>query len=193
MNTKTEPATPSRLFLLRVRLRDLDAPHTVCRQRGWELCRDQPTFRWCGPPTADITLSPGLGRCAHALVIPGCRSEIGLQARGDHWQPLWDHGNDLETVLGAGCRLLWRAYALEVIDRAAREHGHALGLPLEIGDTRRVRVVAPRSSHHARICLGGKDEAVLRTFGLQAQTTFRYLANALGHSNDLLPLDGEVA
>src|SRR5690349_16219148 len=110
ISTLTEPKAT--VVSLTVQLRDLSVLQAFCRWRGWEFRAGQKTYRWFGwwldhgPPPAE------LGRCDHAIGIPGCLYEIGLIDRGDHLVPVWDRGTKggLEAALGTNGRRLWRSY-----------------------------------------------------------------------------------
>ena len=54
--------------LTRVEGWDLAVLERMCQENGWEFLRGKKTFRWYGRD----------GKCDHAIRIPGCRYEIGI-------------------------------------------------------------------------------------------------------------------
>ena len=86
MNNSTLFAPETRTAQLTIVLRDLDALQTVCRRRGWEFRAGQQTYRWFGR-WLNGAAPAELGRCTHAIGVPGCLYEIGL-AGNDQRQDL---------------------------------------------------------------------------------------------------------
>jgi len=192
MNTHTLNETGPRL--LRLQLRELDALRAVCRRQRWEMRLDQQRFRWFGPSASDRSLSPGWGRCAHVLVIPGCAFEIGLCVRESCFVPVWERSGDeaLAAILGPGCRLLWQQYALEVLRRTLQP-GHTLGAPLDLRGALRVRIADRASARCAHFHLGAAGTATFWLLGQPRDNFFLYLAEALGQFDDTLPANGEAS
>jgi len=64
-------------------LTDLDAIKAVCRELGLTFKENQKTYQWWGYSAGDYPLPEGftvddLGKCEHAIGIPGTTWEIGL-------------------------------------------------------------------------------------------------------------------
>jgi hypothetical protein len=195
MNISTLYETEAAVVLLAVQLRDLNVLRAVCRWRGWEFRTGQKTYRWFGwwlgpgPPPAE------LGRCAHAIGIPGCLYEIGLIDRGDHWLPVWDRGatGGLEAALGPNGRRLWRSYGIEKVRREARQRGHTVTTLTDPHGTLRVRVADLSTQRSAHVRMASDGATSLWAIGPGAWETFAYLADALGHAAGPVPPDGETA
>lgn len=131
----------SHVATIEIQLKDLDALDAACRRVGIEFLRDKPTFAWFGTHVGDYPLPAGftaedMGRCEHAIRVPGATYEIGVVRRRDG-QPgytlLWDFwasggltsGEALERI-GVGGRKLVQAYGVEVATRAARRQGYTV-------------------------------------------------------------------
>ena len=68
----------------------------ACRKLGFEFIKNQKTFKWYGRWVGDTPLPEGiniedLGKCDHAIRVPGCNYEVGVVKRGDHYTLLWDY------------------------------------------------------------------------------------------------------
>ena len=68
----------------------------ACRQLGFEFIKNQKTFKWYGRWVGDTPLPEGvkiedIGKCDHAIRVPGCEYEVGVIKRGDHYILLWDY------------------------------------------------------------------------------------------------------
>lgn len=126
----------SHIAKIEIEVRDLDALAAACLRLGCALVRDQTTYAWFGRSVGDYPLPEGftvadLGRCQHAIRVPGASYEIGVVARRDGRQGftlLWDSWSSggLERVLGPGAGRLVQAYGVEAATRAARRQGYAV-------------------------------------------------------------------
>lgn len=174
-------------------VRDLEALQTVCWRRGWEFRAGQRTYRWFGHRVDNRPLPPGLsplelGRCTHAIAIPGCLYEIGLIDRGTYYLPVWDDEatGGLDCALGPNGGLFWQAYLAEKTRRAAHERGHRFGRHSDALGTLRLRVVdeLTRQVAHVRV----RPDGATTLWDLSPfpdQHTFQYLADALGTAQPL--------
>ena len=109
-----------------VELYDLPALRRAAARLGLEFCEGQLTYRWYNRFMGDAPLPAGfkvedLGRCEHALKVPGSPKayEIGVcrSRTGEGWTLLyddWQGGFGLEAVAGKNLDALHRAYAEEV-------------------------------------------------------------------------------
>jgi hypothetical protein len=120
---------------LEVRLTDLEALRRACARLGWALKQGQNTYRWYGRwmedyDGQDAAFRHGVrpedyGKCDHAIVVPGCAYEIGLIARGDGLQPIFDawSADLLRACDGPTAPKLVQAYAVEKARLEARRQG----------------------------------------------------------------------
>ena len=112
---------------------DLEALKAGCSRNGWTFVEGQKTYEWFNTFVGDVSLPKGLkvedlGKCDHAIRVPGCRYEVGVVKRqdGSGYELRWDYfEGKLQTALGgqkAG-RLI-QAYAVEAAKRKAAAAGH---------------------------------------------------------------------
>ncbi len=124
----------SHVAKIEIEVKDLDALDAACRRVGCTLVRGQTAYAWYGYSVGGYPLPEGftaedLGRCEHAIKVPGASYEIGVTSRRDGrpgYALLWDfyHTGGLERVLGQGGRRLVQAYGVEAATRAARRQGY---------------------------------------------------------------------
>lgn len=113
--------------------RDLEALKAACKRLGWEFLEDATSYRWYGLFVGDSPMPEGLtkddlGRCEHAIRVPGAQYEIGLTRRGDKWAAHWDWYEDggLDKAMGRTGGPLKQAYAVEKAKIEARKNGHSV-------------------------------------------------------------------
>lgn len=190
------------IHTLDLALMDLRALRAVCRRHGWEFYAGQRRYRWFGRHLAHQPLPAGiapeqLGRCDHAIAVPGCLYEIGLLDRGTHYLPLWDDDPDggLDSALGERGSVLWQAYVSEVVRRAAARRWHIHSQLRDGRGTLRLRVLAPAAHAVAHLCVDADAAATLWDLDPTDRNLFRYLADALGRvrSTELLIPDTVAA
>lgn len=77
----------SHVVSIRTELRDLDAVRAAATELGMTFVANQKTYKWWGASVGDHPLPTGfkaedLGKCDHALKVPGTTWEVGIaQAR----------------------------------------------------------------------------------------------------------------
>ena len=89
--------------------RDLNAIKTACTKLGLVFVEGKKTYKWYGTHVGDYPLPEGftkadLGKCEHAIQLPGCQYEIGLarNKNGDGFSMLYDfydHGLKLSAIV----------------------------------------------------------------------------------------------
>ena len=91
----------------------------MCKDQNWEWREGQKTYKWYGQFMDDYPLPPGftrndLGRCDHAIKIPGAKYEIGVVKKDGEWKLLWDfwESGGLQQKLGQNAGLLKQAYGM---------------------------------------------------------------------------------
>jgi hypothetical protein len=79
-------------------------------------------------PLPDGFTVEDLGKCQHAIRVPGASYEIGFVQRQGRYHLLWDNwqSGNLERVLGSGAGRLKQAYAIERVAKEARLKGYRL-------------------------------------------------------------------
>ena len=103
----------------------------ACRQLGFEFVDNQKTFKWYGRWVGDTPLPEGikiedLGKCDHAIRVPGCDYEVGVVKRGDSYILLWDYyyAGGLTDKIGANAGKLKQAYSVARVRKEARRKGY---------------------------------------------------------------------
>lgn len=101
----------------------------MCKDMGWQWQEGQKTYRWYGKHVGDYPIPVGftrddVGRCDHAIGVPGAKYEIGVVRKGNEWKLLWDfYGvGGLQQVLGKEAGLLKQAYAMANTKVTARKN-----------------------------------------------------------------------
>lgn len=114
----------SHIAKIELEINDLAALRAAANNLGYEFKENQQTYAWYGVWVGDAPLPDGiteeeLGKCSHALRVPGCKYEIGVVQKGQNYILLWDfwHRGGL-TQQHTG--LLKQAYTLERIRREAK-------------------------------------------------------------------------
>ena len=103
----------------------------ACRQLGFEFIKNQKTFKWYGRWVGDTPLPEGiniedLGKCDHAIRVPGCNYEVGVVKRGDHYTLLWDYysAGGLEPKIGPNAGKIKQEYTVARVKKKARIKGY---------------------------------------------------------------------
>jgi len=103
----------------------------ACRQLEFEFMKNQKTFKWYGRWVGDTPLPEGikiedLGKCDHAIRVPGCEYEVGIVMRGDHYILLWDYYSvgGLEVKIGPNAGKIKQAYTVARVRKEARRKGY---------------------------------------------------------------------
>lgn len=116
----------SHVSKIELEIRSLQDLKTACRSLGLEFKEHQKTYAWFGRFMGDYPLPENitkedLGKCDHAISVPGCRYEIGVLKKDQNYHLLWDFWQEggLEEVLGKDAGKLKQAYACARIKREA--------------------------------------------------------------------------
>jgi hypothetical protein len=117
----------SHLAKIELEIKDLPALRAAVQNLGYEFRENQQTYAWYGRFVGDAPLPDGvskdeLGKCSHAIRVPGCSYEIGVVQKGPNYILLWDYwsAGGLSKVIGNNAGVLKQAYSLERIRREAR-------------------------------------------------------------------------
>lgn len=124
----------SHVAKIEIEIKDLETLDAACKRIGCTLVKGQTSYAWFGQHIGDYPLPEGftaedMGKCQHAIKVPGASYEIGVTARRDGrpgYTLLWDFWSSggLEAQLGQGGRKLVQAYGVEAATRAARRQGY---------------------------------------------------------------------
>ena len=123
----------SHLAKIELEIKDLAALRAAVQNLGYDYRENQQTYAWYGRWVGDSPLPDGvskeeLGKCSHAIRVPGCSYEIGVVQKGPHYVLLWDywHAGGLSKVIGNNGGVLKQAYALERIRKESRLKGYQI-------------------------------------------------------------------
>jgi hypothetical protein len=133
-------------------LRDLHALRMACSRLGWHFAENQLSYNWFGSwqddsPLPEHLFEPDelarikalprrercrlvdeiLGRCDHAIQVPGAKYEVGVKTMSDgRIVLLWDWWGDggLVATMGKTGDVLMQAYAVERAKLEAQAQGH---------------------------------------------------------------------
>ena len=122
----------SHVSTIDVDVKDLNAVRRMCEREGWEFRENQKTYGWYGQSVGDYPIPEGvsvedLGKCDHAIHIPGCDYEVGLiHKQGSHYTVIADlwSGGGLEKHVGEDCGRIKQLYALEKAKIEAKKKGY---------------------------------------------------------------------
>lgn len=146
----------SHISTINVKIRDLAALKAAVVETGGIWMQDQKTYNWWGRSVGDSTIPEGmtvdmLGKCQHAIRVPGGNYEIGVVKLADGTYTLaydsynYGHGPNkiradgqkLLDKFGDGLKKLTQAYASNVAIMAARAKGWITSkVTLQSGDIR---------------------------------------------------------
>jgi hypothetical protein len=118
---------------IKLEVKSLDALKLACARLGLEFLEGQRTYRWYGEYVAGTPLPEGfnqddLGKCTHAIGVPGAEYEIGVQRWKDGTYKLlydsWSSGG-LTQVLGADLNKLRQSYGVSAALLEAQRQGYS--------------------------------------------------------------------
>lgn len=111
---------------------DLPSLKQMCKSEGWEFIEGKKTFAWFGRHVGDYPLPESfnisdMGKCDHAIHIPGCKYEVGVVKKGNQHMLLYDFyaPGGLKVALGNGAGLLKQAYGIAKAQVACRQKGRS--------------------------------------------------------------------
>jgi hypothetical protein len=123
----------SHISKIQLEITDPEVLKLACERLGLQFIENQQTYKWYGSWVGDSPLPEGisiqdLGKCDHAIRVPGAQYEIGIVKRDRKYILLWDfwHQGGLEQKLGKNAGRLKQAYAVERVRKEARLKGHRI-------------------------------------------------------------------
>jgi hypothetical protein len=123
----------SHVTTIDLKIKSLEALKGACERLGLQWKEGQKTYKWYGRYMRDYQLpewmkEEDLGKCTHAISVPGAEYEIGIIEREGEVKLLWDfwQSGGLERKLGKGAGLLKQAYAVEMAKIQARRKGFSV-------------------------------------------------------------------
>ena len=116
---------------IELKILSLDALKAACARLGLEFVEGQKTYEWYGTwvgdyPKPEWVKIEDLGKCQHAIKVPGASYEIGIVEHQGEIKLLWDFyfTGGLEQKLGRNGGRLIQAYSVEQTKRTARKAGY---------------------------------------------------------------------
>jgi hypothetical protein len=121
----------SHIAKIEIEILDLMALKKACERLGLEFVEGQASYKWFGQSIGDYPLPEGftvadLGKCDHAIKVPGASYEIGVAKRNGKYTLLWDswRSGGLERILGTGAGKLKQAYSVTKAVCEAKRRGY---------------------------------------------------------------------
>ncbi len=123
----------SHISTIELEINSIDMLKKACQRLQLKFCEGQKTYTWYGKWVGDTPLPEGisiddLGKCDHAIRVPGANYEIGIVKTGNKYRLLYDYwrAGKLEKVLGKGLGKLKQAYTIERVNQEARIKGYRI-------------------------------------------------------------------
>lgn len=124
----------SHVSAIAVSVDDLAAVQLLCEEKGWTFKENQKTYKWWGHHVGDYPLPEGmkkedLGKCSHAIGVPGTNWEIGLvKNKTGGYRLAFDFygssGAPLQEAIGPNGGLFRQAYGVAKATLIAKKRGH---------------------------------------------------------------------
>lgn len=122
----------SHVSIINLEINSLDALRMTVERLGIVFRENQKTYQWFGRFMADYPLPEGftaadLGKCDHAIHVPGAQYEIGVVERNGKISLLWDFWQDggLERIIGQGGAKIRQLYPIEEAKLEAERRGYS--------------------------------------------------------------------
>jgi hypothetical protein len=123
----------SHIAKIELEINDLETLRQACKRLELNFVDNQTTYKWYGSWVNDTPLPEGitvadLGKCNHAIRVPGAQYEIGIVKRDQKYVLLWDYWDrgGLVDKLGKNAGRLKQAYTIERVRKEARLKGHRI-------------------------------------------------------------------
>jgi len=119
----------SHISKIEIEIQSLEDLKAACRELGFQFCEGQKDYKWYGTQRESVSENnnqTALGKCDHAIKVPGAKYEIGIVKKDNHYELLWDnyYTGGLEEKVGTNAGLLKQAYSIQRIKREARIKGY---------------------------------------------------------------------
>jgi len=122
----------SHVSRIEVEINDLASLKRACQRLGFQFREGQKTYVWYGRlvqpdlyPLPEGMTQDDLGKCHHAIAIPGAQYELGLVKRGNSYMLLADFWDTrLKNAVGENGGKLKQAYAVERTMAEARKRNY---------------------------------------------------------------------
>jgi len=124
-----------------LQIKRINAIKFACNKLGYELCEGQETYRWYGRfmndwPLPENVKVEDIGKCHHAIKVPGATYEIGVikTEKGFKLQyDFWSSG-ELDKVCGKNLSKLTNEIGMMEVEKAAMFKNYTTTRSKEIVD-----------------------------------------------------------
>ena len=123
----------SHMVEIACKIKDLAALRAACDEMGFTFKENQRTYTWFGQWVGDSAMPEGmttadLGKCEHAIGVPGCKYEIGVRKHEGAYTLTYDWWNSggLKSRLGTNAGPLVQSYAKHKTVGELRRKGYRL-------------------------------------------------------------------
>ena len=126
----------SHVVVLDLEIKSLEAVQRMCANLGWVFHENQKTYRWYGQWVGDYNAADAatrqgfnpedLGKCDHAISVPGVEYELGLKWTGEKFSLVWDFWDKkLQSEMGGtkGEKFM-QEYGLACVTLEAEQQGY---------------------------------------------------------------------
>ncbi|MDY0314965.1 MAG: DUF1257 domain-containing protein [Bacteroidales bacterium] len=122
----------SHIVEMDIEIKDLECLKTACDELGFTFIEGQTEYKWFGQWVGDSPMPDGLtvedlGKCDHAIQIPGCDYEVGVVKKKKGVYTLqydyWNSGG-LEKKIGTNAGPIKQEYAAQVAIKEAKRKGY---------------------------------------------------------------------
>jgi len=119
----------SHISKIEIEIQSIEDLKQACNELGLEFREGQKDYKWYGTQRESVSGNDNqtdLGKCDHAIKVPGAKYEIGIVKKGKHYELLWDnyYTGGLEEKVGKNAGFLKQAYSIQRIKREARIKGY---------------------------------------------------------------------
>lgn len=137
----------SHVVPIKLEIKDLKALETACKKLGFEFIKNQKTYAWYGKFMGDFALAEGmdvndLGKCEHAIGVPGASYEVGVKKDGKNFKLEYDFygSNNLENKIGRDGLPIKIAYTIEATKNVVKKNRHRLVSQKRLDDRTRLTI-----------------------------------------------------
>ena len=136
----------SHVATIKAEIKSLNTLKKACKKLNLEFIENQKTYKWFGKHVGDYPIPEGftindMGRCEHAIKVPGAKYEIGVvkdPLNPKNYKLIWDFWDrNLPKILGKDAWKLTQRYELEQGKEAAKKKGW---IPKEVVMEDRIRL-----------------------------------------------------
>jgi hypothetical protein len=119
----------SHISKINVEIKALEILKAACQRLGYQFVPNQCKYKWYGVNMGDYPLPEGLkasdlGKCTHAIKVPGADYEVGVVQQGNKYTLLYDFW-PTGGLTGVGDKLA-QAYAVEAARTEAQRQGYSV-------------------------------------------------------------------